>query len=288
MSALTTGQNLDKKEPFVKQAFPVKSGETIYHNTMVIIDQDGFLKNLTTTNYQTAKMIGIVADDSAMENGPFATTADGAIGSSNRESQSSVIAGDKTWREVWVRGRFLMTFTGTLSQADNGKLAYALNNNDVATLATAGRVIGTVMEVISTSQAYVELNFFYQPNDDTIRILQVWTGVAATTAFAQFSITNPFPGKAIVEEFLIELTAGSTGVAALAAGYGDGSSSDNKLIDALACQGTTGIVSPQVNGGVAGKLPRMLTTGQKVGGTASATMAGLTGFVEVTFRRWIG
>lgn len=153
MAAITANKVRQAKNVDKLLAVPVASGEVIYQGAIVGITAAGYLENVDSGNVDTLKMIGIVADDSANLT-PAATTAAGSL----LGDRSSADAGDKTVREIWTKGRFLLDFSVSLTQADLGSKAYALNNNDCTNVTTTAVAIGTIVSIYGTSKAWVELN----------------------------------------------------------------------------------------------------------------------------------
>lgn len=142
-------------------AFPVASGETIYQGTVVgVATATGLLHDLDATVVAAGvRIAGIVMDSTANANGPAATTAAGSI-SGDREEQS-VPAGDKTVRRVYVEGIFKVPTTG-LTQAAVGAPLYASDNYTFTTTSTSNQWIGTIVQFISATEVYVDLNKSYK------------------------------------------------------------------------------------------------------------------------------
>ena len=61
--------------------------------------------------------------------------------------------------EVIQKGLHLVTFTSTLTQADNGKAAYVVDNNLMARYAGSSNKLfgGVIKNVVSASQAWVDI-----------------------------------------------------------------------------------------------------------------------------------
>jgi hypothetical protein len=149
MAAITANRSRQNKCVEELYALPVKTGTTIYQGAIVGIDSTGHLIDAV----EGVKMIGIVMDAGEFDP-PRATTANGSLFG----DRTSPVAGDKTVRLVALRGRFLMDFGVAIAQANLGDKAFASNNNDCALLTAAGPALGTIVSVVSTSQAWVELN----------------------------------------------------------------------------------------------------------------------------------
>jgi hypothetical protein len=284
MAAKTANNILQMKDVSALTLFPVDSGQTIYQNTLVGVDTDGLLKNIAAANVATLRIVGIVADDSANLT-PAATTADGSI----LADRSSADAGDKTVRQVWMQGRFLLNFAETVAQDDLGKLAYAKNNNDCYLAAAADAIlIGTIVGIYSSSQAWVELNKFYPeyPDTDLVVLSGSLTAATDTTAGGVLSVDNPFAANAIVEQLAIVIGTASTGAATADFGIGTTSSSDT-LLDGVTLNGAvTGLKTIGTNGGTNGKAFRPMGASDKILGTASADATGLVGTYKAVIRKY--
>lgn len=284
MSAKTARNILHAKDVSSLTAFPVASGEKIFQNTIAGVDSDGYLKDLDAANVATIRIIGIVADDAANE--PEVATAGAGSILADRTSADN---GDKTVRQLWMQGRFLLDFAETLAQDDCGKLAYAKNNNDCYLSAGADAIlIGTIVSIYSTSKAWVEINKFYPEYPDTdLAILKGALAAPATTAVGGIvSIDNPFAADAIVEHFAIDIDTASTGAATGDFGIGTSSSSD-VLLDGVTLNGAvTGVKTIGTNGGTNGKAFRPMGASDKILGTASADATGLAGTYKAVIRKY--
>jgi hypothetical protein len=283
MAAVTANQIKQMKDVENLIAVPVDSGQTIYQNTLVGIDSDGLLKNIAAANVATIRVVGIVADDSNYTT-PKATTADGSLIS----DRSSAEAGDKTVRQIWTRGRFLLTFVDTLTQADCGKLAYAQNNNDCSVAATTAVLIGTIVSVYSASQAWVDINVIMPsyPDQEVAVVKGALAAPKTNAAGGILSVDNPFAANATVESITLNITTASTGAATGDFGIETTSSSD-VLLDGVTLNGAiTGLKTIGTDGGTNGKAFRPITSAQKVLGTASADATGLVGTYAIVFRKY--
>jgi hypothetical protein len=149
MSALTANRTRQSKCVEELYAIPVKTGTTIYQGSIVGIDVTGLLVDAA----EGVKAVGIVMDD-GMDTVPRATTANGSMFG----DRASDVAGDKTVRLVAFNGRFLIEFGVTIAQSNLGDKCFAMNNNEGALLTAAGPALGTIISVVSTSLAWVELN----------------------------------------------------------------------------------------------------------------------------------
>lgn len=283
MTAKTANNILHKKDVEVLHAMPVKSGQVIYQDTLVGIGSDGLLANITAENVATLRIVGVVADDSSVKP-PAATGANGSL-LGDRASEDN---GNKTIRQVWLHGRFLLDFVDTLTQADLGKLAYARNNNDCSVSAAQGVLIGTIVGIESAGKAWVDLNKIMPSYPDQDVAVVRGALVAATTSAVGgvISVANPFAAPAQVESMMINIATASTGAATLDVGIGTDTTSDI-LLDGVVLNGSvTGLKTIGTDGGINGKAFRPIKSTEKVIGTASATVAGLVGTYNIVFRKF--
>ena len=162
MAAITANVVRPLKDRMFEQVLvPVKSGVTIYEGSICCIDATGYLDNLAAGNYATAQQIGIVTDRDSVD--PPGVTA--SAGSTlNDRSTLPPTGGSKTVRMLAITGTFLMDFPGTITQAANGSKVWAPNNNDCQIVNTTAAAIGSIVSVFSTTQAWVQLNFFKGAN----------------------------------------------------------------------------------------------------------------------------
>jgi hypothetical protein len=258
--------------------FPVASGETIYGGTLAAVGSDGLLYNMDAAAAKEARIIVVVADDSANATGPAATTGAGSI--SGTFSEGSIPAGDKTVRQCYIQAHVKLTFTA-IAQTDVGKTVYATDNYTCDESFALGVKIGTLIMYISATSGWVDLNTFYQ-KDGAIMFKGSINAATATTGGAVLSWKNPTGEPIVIEELYIDITTGSAGAATIDFGVGSAAESKDTLIDGA----TASLVrfksikgSHGTNGG-----SQKATSGQYVTGTASATLATLVGTYTVIYR----
>ena len=283
MSAVTKDVTRVGKRKEGLIAFPVKSGETIYSGTLVAIGNDGYLYNLDSASAIDAKMVGVVADETAITSGPAATTASGSI--SGDKTVSSAIAGDKTVRQVWTQGVFKFAAT-TITQAMLGTSMYASDNNTINDSAVGGVLVGQLVTYISASEGYIELNKTSSLVDGGTRIKQAVV-ITSADAGGAFAIKNPLGVTGIVSDLIIDVTAASTAAVTVDAGVAaDGTTTSDTLIDglSLAAIGTfSNLSDPGTNGGI----DTIASTAYVTGDLSTATAIGsLVATVELTVRSW--
>jgi hypothetical protein len=262
-------------------AFPVKTGETIYQGTFVAIGKDGYLYDLDSTACPEAVCVGIVADDSANATGEAATTSSGSI--SGTWENISANAGDKTVRRVYLHGVFEMTFT-SITQAMVGTTMFATDNytiDDVSS-GTACVKVGTLLQYISATKGWLDLNAYYQ--GDGIRIIK--GALSATTGGgAIFNVANPTGKTCLVEDIVIDITTPSTGAITIDAGIAATGTSNDKILDGAALNGIRVLSNTGNHGTNGGKGKWQSST--FVTGTASATGIGsLVGKYAIIYRIW--
>lgn len=260
--------------------FPVANSETIYGGTLAVVEKTGYLKNLTSTTAKQARIVVLVADDSANATGPAATTAAGSISGSYEEG--SAVSGDKTVRVCYTKGKVLLTFTA-IAQSDVGKTVYATDNYTVDESFSGGVKIGTLVTYVSATSGWVDLNSYYNA-DGTIMFKGSLTAATGTTGGAVLSWANPTGENILVEELFLDITTGSTGAATVDFGVGSAAESKDTLIDGAATS-LVRVRSITADKGTNGR-PNKATSTQYVTGTASATLAGLVGTYTIIYRIW--
>lgn len=131
-----TDKNLEisSKDSGGLQSFPVYTGIHVYKGAMMRIQAAGYLDNAAAEN--GSFWGGIAADE--------CDNTDGSSGDLNCN--------------VWRTGRFLLTFSDSLSVANLGSPVYA-TDNQTATI-TSGQYkqkVGRLVEVVSASQGWVDI-----------------------------------------------------------------------------------------------------------------------------------
>jgi len=279
--AKTAQQIINMKGQGEPIAFPVKTGETIYKGTLAAVGADGYLYNMDSTAAIDARIIVVVADETANTSGPAATTASGSISGANEVA--SAIAGDKTVRYCYTKGQYLLAFTA-IAQSDLGKVVYATDNYTLDESMTGGVKVGTLVTYISATSGWVDLNVFYQSNG-AILYKGNLTAATSTAAGGVIRWANPTGETIMIELMLLDVTSGSTGAATLDVGVAaNGTTSSDLLIDGCTAS-LAKVLSNVVNGGTNGRIAKA-TSGQYVTGTASATVAGLVGTYGIVYRLW--
>lgn len=285
MSAVTTEKLHDVKFLYGGQTLlvPVASGETIYGGSFGMIDKNGYLVNLTSSNYHQARVICYIADkNEALTCLPAATTSAGSISGSFQ--QGSAIAGDKTVREVFIDPVVEVNFV-SIDQADLFKTVYLQNNNDADQLHSGGIKMGTLVTYISSTKGYVKLNTFH--NADGWISLRVPLTAATTTAGGDaLNLLNPAGETIMIKNLIVDITTKSTGAATIDCGIGTTGLSNDTLIDGLDVGSAAIIGTALTDGGTNGRAFRKMTSAQYLTITPSATLAGMVGTVEIEFKIW--
>jgi hypothetical protein len=276
--AKTTNQLIEIQGEGKLWPFPVYTGETIYKGCLAAVGANGYLYDMDAAAAKEARIIVIVADDSANATGPAATTASGSI-SGTREEKSAV-AGDKTVRLCYIQGKVKLTFTA-IAQSDVGKTVFATDNFTTDESQALGVKVGTLLTYIDGTTGWVDLNTFYQ-KDGAAMFKGNLTASTGTVGGSVMSWKNPTGETILIEELFIDITTGSTGAALIDFGVGSAAESKDTLIDGA----TSSLVrtkSIDIDHGTNGRHTKA-TSGQYVTGTATATLAGLVGTYTVIYR----
>jgi len=282
--AVTTQKTINYKGDGLLWAFPVKTGETIYGGTLAAIGADGYLYNMDSTAAKEARVICVVADESANETGPAATTASGSI--SGSLEISSAVAGDKTVRNVYISGYVQLTFT-SIAQSDVGKVVYATDNYTLDETMNGGVKVGTLITYISATSGWIALNTYMQ-SDGTVFYKGALTKATVTDAGAVLTWANPTGETIMVTDFIIDITAASTTAGTtLDIGIGTATASRDTLLDGI----NVATLAPRVacnvvQGGTNGGMDKA-TTAESIVGTASAALtASFAGTYAIGYRFW--
>jgi len=133
MTDFTAGAEIQNKMADDIQSVPM-AAQLIYKGSMCMLGATGFATKATAT--ASSQFAGIATE-----------TVDNSAGA----------AGDKKIR-LWRNGRHLLTFSDTLTQADNGSKVYA-TDTQVATVTTATnkQVVGVITEFVTASTAWVDI-----------------------------------------------------------------------------------------------------------------------------------
>lgn len=136
MTDLDRNSVLQSKTTGGIQSYPVAGSTHIYKGALCMLKADGYLAKCTAT--ANSWFAGIAVDESDNS----ASSTDGA-----------------TTVAVYRKGRFLLGFSDTLTQADVGSKVYATDDNVVTvTSASNKQKVGVIVEFVSASQAWVEID----------------------------------------------------------------------------------------------------------------------------------
>ena len=280
MAALTAKKALEIKGESELWAFPVASGETIYGGTLAVIDDDGYLRNLSSTYAPQAKLVCLVADDTANASGAAATTAAGSI--SGSLEAASVVAGDKTVRNVYLDGYVKGTFA-SIAQSDVGVPVYATNNNDIDDAQNSGVFVGTLITYISATVGWYALNKKFN-HSDTVFYKQAI--VASSGGGGLFNVLNPTGATIVIERLALDLTTGTSSAGTIDVGVTTTLTTSDVLIDGVTSS-LAGVFDNITNAGTNGGATVKCTSAQYITGTVSiAAGATLAGSVGIWYRYW--
>ena len=275
--AVTAEKIIDFKPNGNLYAFPVASGETIYKGTIACIDNDGYLRNLSSTYAAEAKLVVFVADGSANASGPAATTSAGSISGSLEIATD--IAGDKTVRLCYVSGLLRATFT-SIAQKQIGKTVYATDNFTVDEAQNNGVKIGTLVTYIDADEGWIDLNKFYQ-HDGTIFWKQAITASTGAAGGA-FNIANPTGATIMITGMVLDITTGSSGAITIDAGVAATGTTSDTLIDGAACS-VAHVIDNIGNHGTNGGMDKCASS-EYITGTLSGASATFAGTVGIWYR----
>ena len=283
--AVTVEKNTDYRiiEPGNPIKLPVASGQTIYGGAFACIVKEGYLENLTSSNYDEARMIVLVSDKSANDTGPAATTSAGSI--SGTLQLGSANAGDKTVRDCLINPIVEMTFTA-IAQSDVGKTVYMSDNYTGDETQISAKRVGTLVSYISATKGWVMMNTYF--NADGYILSRVPLVAGTTTAGGDIlSWANPTGETIMIKNLVVDITTQATGAANGEFGVAaDGTTSSSTLIKTCDIGTAAAVFTASNDGGSEGKSYRKCTSSQYVTGTPSATAAGLVGTVEIEYRIW--
>lgn len=286
MAAVTAEQLTDYEiiQPGERTMIPVASGETIYGGAFACVVKEGYLENLTTSNYTEARIVALVDDKTAnVDNTPTATTAAGSI--SGTLEQTSAVSGDKTVRSCLLHPLVKVTFT-SIAQSDLFKTVYLQNNYTGDETQIAGIRLGTLVRYISSTSGYVAMNQFYNA-DGTIVARGAITAATTTTGGDCISWANPTGETIMIENVVLDITTQATGAANAEVGVAaNGTTSSSTLMNTIDIGSAAAVFTAANDGGVAGQSFRKATSSQYVTMTPSATAAGLVGTYAIYYRIW--
>lgn len=155
--AVTAEQIIKVKGLTDSRALPVASGELMVQGTVAVVSTATGLLEATDATIIAAgvDLAVIVKDGSANATGPAATTAAGSISGSFEEA--SAVAGDKTVRECYISGAFVVPLTGA-DQASVGKKLYVADNYTFSLTSTSNQIVGVISQWLGGTKVVLELN----------------------------------------------------------------------------------------------------------------------------------
>lgn len=278
--AKTAEQTIMFKPTGDQFAFPVASGETIYGGTIAVLDDDGYLRNLSSTYAPQAKLVVFVADKSANESGPAATTSAGSISGSLEASSAN--AGDKTVRRCYISGVVRCSFT-SITQSQVGKTVYSTDNYTVDETQNGGVKIGTLVTYIDSDEGWVDINKFYQ-HDGTVFWKQALT--ASSGNAGMLNMANPTGSTIMIERTVIDLTTATSVAGTIDVGVGASGASADTLIDGVASSVAgvfDNINDAGTNGGIDKASSSEYITATHSGALGTTSFAGTVG---IWYRYW--
>ena len=156
MAGVTELQNVTKKGNLESQAFPVNADEKIYQGTVAgVATADGLLSDLDATLIAAGVNTAAFIKDGSENNNATAPSIDGSI-SGDRQEASGLSNGEKTVRQGWTKGNFLITTATSLTQASVGAKLYAIDNFTFSLTSTSNLYVGRIIEYVSATSCWVE------------------------------------------------------------------------------------------------------------------------------------
>jgi len=270
--SVTVNKTIEIKEGEIGviQALPVAAGENILSGVFAVECSDGYLKAATATDIKTARRVVIKIN--ALDN------TSGANGS---------VSTGLNLVKCYVAGTFKLSNFTSIAQAQVGKVMYISDNYTIDEAQVGGMKAGTLIQYLSATSGYLELNGFYGTDGVMVKKVAL-TAAADGTAGAVLSWANPTGQNILVEKVVLEFTAAATDAAAgVDAGIvANGTTSGDNIIDGLVV--AAGCFSPVGSGGTNGKGDRKMTSGQYLTITSVVSshldLAGMTGFAYIYFR----
>lgn len=188
-------------------------------------------------------------------------------------------AGDLNVR-CWRTGTFSFAGTG-FTLADVGKRVYVADDETVQLAQPEGGNVfcGVIVEYVSSTEVLVDIEPAVAPQ--RFNRVCLHGSLTAATTFAGgdvLSLLNPFGGRAVILDFVLDITTKSTGAASVDAGVAAGATTtSDTLIDGLDVNAAAGIFDNIDNKGSNGLRGVAWASNQYVTITPTASVAGLVG-----------
>lgn len=178
---------------------------------------------------------------------------------------------------VWRKGQYLFAIASA-AVGDEGKRVFI--SDDATVTYTPGNVFcGVVSKYEDSTHVWVDIEpaCLGKPSH-RVALSGSLTAATTTTGGAVLSLLNPFAARAVVIDFVIDVTTKSTGAATCDFGIGaSASTSYDTLLDGVDV-GTAAIIADNIdNKGSNGVRGLAWASGTYITGTASATLAGMVG-----------
>lgn len=231
----------------------VAASSSVYKGGLACFNTSGYL--VAGANTAGLRFAGV-----AYENGIESTAVNAAVAA-----------------RVWRKGSFLFA-VASAAVTDVGKRAY-ISDDQTITYTPSRIFCGVVSKYEDSTHVWIDIEPAVSGKPSNRVTLQGdLTAATTTTGGAVLSLLNPFAARAVVIDFVIDVTTKSTGAATCDFGIGSSASTSyDTLIDGIDV-GTAVIIGDNIdNKGSNGVRGLAWASGNYITGTASATLAGLVG-----------
>lgn len=251
MTALTAARETLRKDGDLISV-GVAASTTLYKGGLTAFNTSGYL--VPGANTAGLKFAGV-----AYENG----------------ANSAGANGDVTAR-LYRRGLHLVA-VASAAVTDVGKRCY-ISDDQTITYTTSNVFCGVVAQFEDSTHVWVDIESAATGRPThRVQISGSLVAVTGTTAGGALSLLNPFATRAIIIDFLVDVTTKSTGGANIDFGVAGSVASSDTLIDGINV-GAAAIIGNNIdNKGSNGGRGIAWASGAYVTGTASASLAGLVG-----------
>lgn len=177
---------------------------------------------------------------------------------------------------VWRRGLHLFA-VASAAVTDVGKRCFISDDQNI-TYTPANIYVGQVAKYEDSTHVWVDIEPACTGKaSHRVAISGSLTAVTATTAGGVLSLLNPFAARAVIIDFIIDVTTVSTGSATVDFGVASTVASADTLIDGINVNSAVIIGDNIDNKGSNGVRGLAWPSGHYLTGTASATLAGMVG-----------
>lgn len=250
MTTLAASRQTDRVDGEILSIGLTAAGK-VYQGGLVCLATDGYLAaGANTAGYRFAGV--------AYESKDNTSGADGDVAA-----------------RVYRRGVFLFDIA-SVAVTDVGKRVW-ISDDQTLTLTPSRVCCGVIVKRESATKAWIDITPAVAPiTFHRVTLAGSLTAATVTTGGAVLSLLNPFATRAVVLDFVIDMTTKSTGAATCDFGIGaDGATSYDTLLDGIDMNAAAAIFDNIDNKGTNGGRGLAWASGTYITGTASATLAGM-------------